>query len=341
MKQTTLYSGSCWMQRTTSVSVAGLLDVGTDAPVYLWLACWMLERQPLCIVAGLLDVGTDHNCVPVAGLLDVGTDAPVYLWLACWMLERPTTVYCGWLAGCWNGPPRCTCGWPAGCWNGPPLCTCGWRPASWMLEQTTPVYLLLACWMLEWTTSLYLWLACWMLERTTPVYLLMACSMLERTASLYLWLACWMLERTTHVYLWLACWMLERTILVVSASTLVASSAAEPTVLPIFSTAWPAFRKTVLIPHRFRHIIQIWTLLKTLALRQINGTQKVPYLSKLSQAQSKQSAKLFFQWSEYWLPHSLTRRRVCTPLPLGWHTHLRERGWGSPNSDEGRDTVVL
>ncbi len=39
-----------------------------------------------------------------------------------------------------------------------------------------------------------------------------------------------------------------------------------------------------------------------------------------------------------------TRRRVC-PTPLWFrgegHTHLLERGWGSPNSDEGTYTVVL
>ncbi len=41
------------------------------------------------------------------------------------------------------------------------------------------------------------------------------------------------------------------------------------------------------------------------------------------------------------------RRRVYPPPPHfgsaggGVHTRLRERGWGSPNSDEGTDTVVL
>jgi hypothetical protein len=53
-------------------------------------------------------------------------------------------------------------------------------------------------------------------------------------------------------------------------------------------------------------------------------------------SQSRQSAKLFLQSSALGLPHSLTRRRVCKPPPppLG-HTRLRERGWGSPNSDRG------
>jgi hypothetical protein len=66
----------------------------------------------------------------------------------------------------------------------------------------------------------------------------------------------------------------------------------------------------------------------------------VPY----SSPQSRQSAKLFIQSSELGLPQPLTRRRVC-PLPpvLGGegHTRLRERCWGSPNSDEGTYTVVL
>ncbi len=43
-------------------------------------------------------------------------------------------------------------------------------------------------------------------------------------------------------------------------------------------------------------------------------------------------------------PHPLTRRLVCTP-PFGSGggglTRLRERGWGSPNSDEETDTVEL
>ncbi len=61
--------------------------------------------------------------------------------------------------------------------------------------------------------------------------------------------------------------------------------------------------------------------------------------------QSRQSAQLFLQQSELWLPQPLTRRRVCPP-PLLWfrgegHTRWRERGWESPNSDEGTYTVVL
>jgi hypothetical protein len=43
--------------------------------------------------------------------------------------------------------------------------------------------------------------------------------------------------------------------------------------------------------------------------------------------QSRQSAKLFLQSSEFWLPQPLTRRRVCPPRP--------------PRSDEGTYTVVL
>jgi hypothetical protein len=54
--------------------------------------------------------------------------------------------------------------------------------------------------------------------------------------------------------------------------------------------------------------------------------------------------QLFLQSSELGLPQTLTRRRVC-PLPLynvgEGHTRWRERGWESPNSNEGTNTVVL
>jgi hypothetical protein len=59
--------------------------------------------------------------------------------------------------------------------------------------------------------------------------------------------------------------------------------------------------------------------------------------------QSRQSANLFLQSSELGLPQPLTRRRMCPP-PRFWgegHTCWRERGWESPNSDEGTYTVVL
>ncbi len=54
--------------------------------------------------------------------------------------------------------------------------------------------------------------------------------------------------------------------------------------------------------------------------------------------QSRQSAVLFLQSSELGLPQPLTRGRVCPPPPRFWverHTRWRERGWESPNSDEG------
>jgi hypothetical protein len=64
--------------------------------------------------------------------------------------------------------------------------------------------------------------------------------------------------------------------------------------------------------------------------------------------QSRQSAKPFLQSSELGLPQPLTRRRVCPPppppSPRFWgegHIRWRERGWESPNSDEGTFTVVL
>jgi hypothetical protein len=58
---------------------------------------------------------------------------------------------------------------------------------------------------------------------------------------------------------------------------------------------------------------------------------------------SRQSAKLFLQSSELGLPQPLTCRQACPSL---WfrgegHTRWRERGWESPNSNEGTYTVVL
>ncbi len=50
------------------------------------------------------------------------------------------------------------------------------------------------------------------------------------------------------------------------------------------------------------------------------------------------------QSSELGLPQPLSHRRVCHLHPgSGWrgHTRWRERGWESPNSDEGTYTVVL
>jgi hypothetical protein len=53
---------------------------------------------------------------------------------------------------------------------------------------------------------------------------------------------------------------------------------------------------------------------------------------------------LFLQSSELGLPQPLTCRHTVPPPPRFWgegHTRWRERGWGSPNSDEGTYTVVL
>jgi hypothetical protein len=62
-------------------------------------------------------------------------------------------------------------------------------------------------------------------------------------------------------------------------------------------------------------------------------------------AQRRQSAKLFLQSSDLGLPQPLTRRRLSPPPPLWFrgkgHTSWRERGWESPNSDEGTFSVVL
>ncbi len=66
--------------------------------------------------------------------------------------------------------------------------------------------------------------------------------------------------------------------------------------------------------------------------------------------QSRQSAKPFLQSSELGLPQPFTRRRMCPPpLWFRWFRgqrrtrwrQWRERGWESPNSDEGAYTVVL
>jgi hypothetical protein len=64
-----------------------------------------------------------------------------------------------------------------------------------------------------------------------------------------------------------------------------------------------------------------------------------------SWTQSRQSAKLFLQSSEFGLPQPLTCRRVPPPPPPWFrgegHTRWRERGWESPNSNGGTYTVVL
>jgi hypothetical protein len=59
----------------------------------------------------------------------------------------------------------------------------------------------------------------------------------------------------------------------------------------------------------------------------------------------RQSAKPFLQSSKLGLPQPLTRKRVSPPPPAWFwgegHTRWRERGWESPNSDEGTYIVVL
>jgi hypothetical protein len=60
-------------------------------------------------------------------------------------------------------------------------------------------------------------------------------------------------------------------------------------------------------------------------------------LSEL-QAQSRQSAKLFLQSSELGLPPTPHPQASVPPPPCFWgegNTRRRERGWESPNSDEG------
>ncbi len=63
----------------------------------------------------------------------------------------------------------------------------------------------------------------------------------------------------------------------------------------------------------------------------------------LGKVQSRESARPFLQLSKFGVPHPLTRRRVCPPpFGSGGGTHaLAGEGAGGPNSDEGRDTVVI
>jgi hypothetical protein len=61
------------------------------------------------------------------------------------------------------------------------------------------------------------------------------------------------------------------------------------------------------------------------------------------QCTPQSSARIFLQSSELGLLHPLTRRRVFPHrlVPGEVHTCMKERGWGSPNSDERTDAVVL
>ncbi len=58
-----------------------------------------------------------------------------------------------------------------------------------------------------------------------------------------------------------------------------------------------------------------------------------------------QNTTVYVPSLELGLFHSLTRRRVCPPPPLGsgreGHTRLRVSGWGSPNSDDWRKSLAL
>jgi hypothetical protein len=52
----------------------------------------------------------------------------------------------------------------------------------------------------------------------------------------------------------------------------------------------------------------------------------------------------FFSNRRNWSSPTPLAAGECAPPPFGrggGHTRLRERGWGSPNSDEGTHTVVL
>ncbi len=60
--------------------------------------------------------------------------------------------------------------------------------------------------------------------------------------------------------------------------------------------------------------------------------------------QSRQSAKRFSSRWNWDSPTPLAAGECVPPHPLvrgGGHTHLRLKGWGSPNSNQGTYTVVL
>jgi hypothetical protein len=77
----------------------------------------------------------------------------------------------------------------------------------------------------------------------------------------------------------------------------------------------------------------------------INVYLSLIYESAIGQPkpQSRQSAMLFLQSSELGLPQPLNPWGVCPSPRFGGegHTRWRERGWESPNSDEGTHTVIL
>ncbi len=67
------------------------------------------------------------------------------------------------------------------------------------------------------------------------------------------------------------------------------------------------------------------------------------YTTGVCAPQSRQSAKLFLQSSDWDSPNP-SPAGECTPIPRFWgegHTRWRERGWGSLDSDGGTYTVVL
>ena len=73
------------------------------------------------------------------------------------------------------------------------------------------------------------------------------------------------------------------------------------------------------------------------------GHLNMERIGRLSETQSRQSAKLFSSRRNWVSPTPLAAGECALP-PFGLggeHTRLRERGWGSPNADEGTFTVVL
>ncbi len=66
------------------------------------------------------------------------------------------------------------------------------------------------------------------------------------------------------------------------------------------------------------------------------------FLFRTLPSKSRQSVKFFLQSSELGLPHPSPADECVAPpsVPGEGHTRLRERGWESPNSDEGHTLYI-
>jgi hypothetical protein len=82
---------------------------------------------------------------------------------------------------------------------------------------------------------------------------------------------------------------------------------------------------------------------KRILRRPVFLRRKTPKLSPQSTYIPRVPQWLSPRWN--WDPHPLSRKRVCFPSGTkgggGFQTRLRVRGWGSPNSDDWRENLVL